>query len=118
SSYSSPLFDMVDALLVVILRPLVCTLFPYTTLFRSWLVCIPFRFYAGNGGTGYRCTGLLLRWRWWLLLCSCVSNHMKKSDHVFQDRKSTRLNSSHVKISYAVFCLQNKIESLSRPIAL
>src|SRR5690606_40655438 len=30
---------------------------------------------------------------------------------VFQDRKSTRLNSSHVKISYAVFCLQKKTKS-------
>src|SRR5438874_9824547 len=29
--------------------------------------------------------------------------------HDFQDRKSTRLNSSHVEISYAVFCLKNKI---------
>src|SRR5690606_40806415 len=29
-------------------------------------------------------------------------------DHVFGDRKSTRLNSSHVKISYAVFCLKRK----------
>src|SRR5690606_39471598 len=31
-----------------------------------------------------------------------------------EDRKSTRLNSSHVKISYAVFCLKKKITSLSR----
>src|SRR5690606_39871189 len=30
-------------------------------------------------------------------------------DAVFEDRKSTRLNSSHVKISYAVFCLKKKI---------
>src|SRR5436309_5062304 len=30
-----------------------------------------------------------------------------------RDRKSTRLNSSHVKISYAVFCLKKKTESLS-----
>src|SRR5690606_41187411 len=31
-------------------------------------------------------------------------------DHIAQDRKSTRLNSSHVKISYAVFCLKKKIK--------
>src|SRR5690606_40968525 len=33
------------------------------------------------------------------------SDTLKKSDYVSKDRKSTRLNSSHVKISYAVFCL-------------
>src|SRR5690606_40673185 len=38
-----------------------------------------------------------------------VKNIRKKNDHVlFLDRKSTRLNSSHVKISYAVFCLKKK----------
>src|SRR5690606_39610559 len=31
-----------------------------------------------------------------------------RADHLQQDRKSTRLNSSHVKISYAVFCLKKK----------
>src|SRR5690606_39628835 len=34
--------------------------------------------------------------------------------HVDQDRKSTRLNSSHVKISYAVFCLKKKINQVYR----
>src|SRR5207302_3270153 len=33
-----------------------------------------------------------------------------------EDRKSTRLNSSHVKISYAVFCLKKKKKKLARPI--
>src|SRR5690606_41079855 len=33
--------------------------------------------------------------------------------HIPRDRKSTRLNSSHVKISYAVFCLKKKIKKLS-----
>src|SRR5690606_39691020 len=32
----------------------------------------------------------------------------KKYENLYQDRKSTRLNSSHVKISYAVFCLKKK----------
>src|SRR5690606_39771627 len=36
----------------------------------------------------------------------------QKSDVIHQDRKSTRLNSSHVKISYAVFCLKKKNELL------
>src|SRR5690554_7393795 len=37
-----------------------------------------------------------------------LDNH-KKEFHHYQDRKSTRLNSSHVRISYAVFCLKKKI---------
>src|SRR5690606_41194636 len=40
----------------------------------------------------------------------CAAVHSKKS----ADRKSTRLNSSHVKISYAVFCLKKKIQTLYR----
>src|SRR5690606_37345986 len=44
-----------------------------------------------------------------MLHCS-LSN---RSDAIASDRKSTRLNSSHVKISYAVFCLKKKIMALS-----
>src|SRR5206468_11980529 len=60
------------------------TLFPYTTLFRSSpeLSCIP-----GNPRCSSRHTGSII---------GC------------QDRKSTRLNSSHDQISYAVFCLKKK----------
>src|SRR5699024_11333317 len=36
------------------------------------------------------------------------------NDHVPQDRKSTRLNSSHVSISYAVFCLKKKRKSITK----
>src|SRR5690554_7667601 len=45
---------------------------------------------------------------------ACQKNDLKEKDHcdqaalVLQDRKSTRLNSSHVRISYAVFCLKKK----------
>src|SRR3989442_1075528 len=42
-------------------------------------------------------------------------NH--KQHHLFQDRKSTRLNSSHVRISYAVFCLKKKNMPCRRPTA-
>src|SRR6266511_5568534 len=68
---------------LMIRRPPRSTLFPYTTLFRSHQE----RIYPGS-----------LRRTCW---------HADRSD-----RKSTRLNSSHVKISYAVFCLKkkNKIE--------
>src|SRR2546430_4260741 len=74
----------------MIRRPPRSTLFPYTTLFRS----------HANLGRGLRDRpGLSVR-----------------SDHVFlaRDRKSTRLNSSHSQISYAVFCLKKKYQS-SRP---
>src|SRR5215469_9520526 len=62
----------------MIRRPPRSTLFPYTTLFRS-----------------PRCSGR----RWIPAACSCLP---------WGDRKSTRLNSSHVEISYAVFCLKKK----------
>src|SRR5690606_40566362 len=38
-----------------------------------------------------------------------MGNHTWDNKNIFEDRKSTRLNSSHVKISYAVFCLKKKI---------
>src|SRR5690606_39278586 len=41
----------------------------------------------------------------------CASAHQSKGE---RDRKSTRLNSSHVKISYAVFCLKKKKNKLSK----
>src|SRR5438874_3870091 len=68
----------------MIRRPPRSTLFPYTTLFRSIFDCLrqrsqPIVVVAG-----------------------------KRALEVLQDRKSTRLNSSHVEISYAVFCLKKK----------
>src|SRR5690625_1988011 len=41
--------------------------------------------------------------------------HMGITKHLGEDRKSTRLNSSHVAISYAVFCLKKKKHQLARP---
>src|SRR5687768_18254812 len=79
-------------------RPPRSTLFPYTTLFRSWVNItsgtgrgpgsVTFTV-AANGETATR-TGTLV-----------VNNQNV-------DRKSTRLNSSHGYISYAVFCLKKK----------
>src|SRR5947207_5863130 len=65
----------------MIRRPPRSTLFPYTTLFRSWQP-------GDLAGS--------LRDRTRRLLVGC------------QDRKSTRLNSSHTESSYAVFCLKKK----------
>src|SRR5437870_10649218 len=70
-------------------RPPRSTLFPYTTLFRS-------RGPRGDGVCDER--NLPLTW-------SAADNVRWK---VALDRKSTRLNSSHVAISYAVFCLKKK----------
>src|SRR5690349_22738221 len=75
----------------MIRRPPRSTLFPYTTLFRS-----PDNVPAE---TGKRATGFTADFSW-----SSVHNRAEAGG----DRKSTRLNSSHVEISYAVFCLKKK----------
>src|SRR5580693_9702097 len=64
---------------LMIRRPPRSTLFPYTTLFRS----------AASGGA-----------------CHCPRRRWRPLDRRLRDRKSTRLNSSHSSISYAVFCLK------------
>src|SRR2546430_2950231 len=76
----------------MIRRPPRSTLFPYTTLFRSPLA-------LGE-------------------ICACAAESIAQLevvdripwlfDRLDQDRKSTRLNSSHSQISYAVFCLKKK----------
>src|SRR5258708_23060128 len=68
----------------MIRRPPRSTLFPYTTLFRSRL--------SGHVGRKHRGR----------------SHHRKGILRRWEDRKSTRLNSSHQIISYAVFCLKKK----------
>src|SRR5260221_7690643 len=70
----------------MIRRPPRSTLFPYTTLFRS------------VGGA------IALRIR----RIAAGRDPQADPDHVGTDRKSTRLNSSHTVISYAVFCLKKK----------
>src|SRR2546427_3531177 len=69
----------------MIRRPPRSTLFPYTTLFRSALLRPHHAARAIAGG-----------------LAACHPGHDRP------DRKSTRLNSSHSQISYAVFCLKKK----------
>src|SRR6202040_4356060 len=83
-------------LFLMIRRPPRSTLFPYTTLFRS------VRYWPGrgDGSDRLRCGG----------------------DRAWPpDRKSTRLNSSHVEISYAVFCLTKRTSGqppAARPLAV
>src|SRR3712207_7665999 len=86
---------------LMIRRPPRSTLFPYTTLFRSWLS------EKGGCGAGPQ-PDLLPRTR-----SSRTARMMKIPTKVpcqlaSTDRKSTRLNSSHANISYAVFCLKKK----------
>src|SRR3712207_7376450 len=94
---------------LMIRRPPRSTLFPYTTLFRSsrpldlekatepWAEALR-RASAGEfrEGGNRLCVPLLARDRWLGVVT------------LAEDRKSTRLNSSHANISYAVFCLKKK----------
>src|SRR5262245_65032300 len=72
------------------------TLFPYTTLFRSGAV------EQAGALLGVERAGAGPR-------CSVLAQHVELSGPApARDRKSTRLNSSHLGISYAVFCLKKK----------
>src|SRR3712207_7389377 len=88
----------------MIRRPPRSTLFPYTTLFRSHAVGrrVVARLVDRRGGpvapAGPGAGGAPRAGRFG----SCRRNR--------QDRKSTRLNSSHANISYAVFCLKKKLK--------
>src|SRR2546428_7039039 len=81
----------------MIRRPPRSTLFPYTTLFRSWL--------AERREPAYRATQVLPR-LWERPVGSW--DEATELPAALRDRKSTRLNSSHDQISYAVFCLKKK----------
>src|SRR5256885_10990148 len=86
----------------MIRRPPRSTLFPYTTLFRSamlWLNCLPL--------TGY-VLGALMHLTLDLMFNAELTPRSITAFYSFTDRKSTRLNSSHLVISYAVFCLKQK----------
>src|SRR2546426_7827440 len=90
----------------MIRRPPRSTLFPYTTLFRSsWRHAggrrraaggrVPLAHVEPQDGTGR-------------LDRSLARRSERRGGHGAEDRKSTRLNSSHLVISYAVFCLKKK----------
>src|SRR3712207_7085641 len=93
---------------LMIRRPPRSTLFPYTTLFRSsrgaaWLV------ERTDGGRTFEPSpiGFYFAKLWY---------YEREYPLIFDaagDRKSTRLNSSHANISYAVFCLKKKNQQLS-----
>src|SRR5690348_17792652 len=90
----------------MIRRPPRSTLFPYTTLFRSGDEDLP----AGREGLGL--AGPLPAER------STGRGELRQGAARLEDRKSTRLNSSHPSISYAVFCLKKKKKSGYHPARL
>src|SRR2546430_12835158 len=97
----------------MIRRPPRSTLFPYTTLFRSLARLDPrFQPRLHVGRFLHRLVEVLLRRQPRRLPVADVGDHADAQEVVAQrddpepDRKSTRLNSSHSQISYAVFCLK------------
>src|SRR5256885_6510280 len=94
----------------MIRRPPRSTLFPYTTLFRSLLlagdrrVVLPDRHVERLRHLAFSATVIEDRGR--------LDARRELLDRV-EDRKSTRLNSSHLVISYAVFCLKKKKKNYS-----
>src|SRR5260221_8163464 len=90
----------------MIRRPPRSTLFPYTTLFRSLLL------FGGDALPGHGNLHAAL---------GIETNFQQLTSHTTGhrvDRKSTRLNSSHTVISYAVFCLKKKKQPSYRQITL
>src|SRR5436305_3652797 len=93
---------------LLIQRPLISTLFPYTTLFRS---IDPGLVHLANSAA------IVSRPETWadmvrpgaILFGYHPGYDPAEKREEAEDRKSTRLNSSHVRISYAVFCLKKKI---------
>src|SRR5437867_9437216 len=91
----------------MIRRPLRSTLFPYTTLFRSDLLGTVYALLRrGFGRLGLFDRCLRFQKQFWSALGFHDTVPVRAGSVI--DRKSTRLNSSHRTISYAVFCLKKK----------
>src|SRR2546426_8401667 len=86
----------------MIRRPPRSTLFPYTTLFRS---LFPFEYNAALPLAPNQAN---------IELLTRVADGLRATGRC-RDRKSTRLNSSHLVISYAVFCLKKKKNTPQHP---
>src|SRR5258707_1609857 len=93
----------------MIRRPPRSTLFPYTTLFRSDRI----REYSRAEQQRDKLSALGK-------LSAGLAHELNNPASAARDRKSTRLNSSHANISYAVFCLKEKTnyQILDKPVTL
>src|SRR2546430_5517602 len=103
----------------MIRRPPRSTLFPYTTLFRSMLrsqSSIRFLYCGGVHATSLLASSSGCRRSSQPMNQSSTTRKMSGVLQRQQDRKSTRLNSSHSQISYAVFCLKKKIVHNATPV--
>src|SRR3712207_8137129 len=89
----------------MIRRPPRSTLFPYTTLFRSASTMDTLVSLGIVAATAWSL--------WALLLGGAGAIGLRMEPTLWPDRKSTRLNSSHANISYAVFCLKKKKNTYS-----
>src|SRR2546422_4082133 len=95
----------------MIRRPPRSTLFPYTTLFRSVVA-------LGDGISFCRVSWTIESRSWKPQNCLLVTLSETDFGPARRDRKSTRLNSSHGYISYAVFCLKKKKPALQHTTCL
>src|SRR5256885_2644278 len=93
----------------MIRRPPRSTLFPYTTLFRSNLGDV------GKKTVPKMCLVSPARHAGTIHTRTFIPHRVHEAIGVLGDRKSTRLNSSHLVISYAVFCLKKKQRRLPAP---
>src|SRR3712207_7873338 len=96
---------------LMIRRPPRSTLFPYTTLFRS----VPSQSTSG-AQSGFTTYGIATSEATRPLLPEAL--YLTEAEWDKRDRKSTRLNSSHANISYAVFCLKKKKQQMTSCIVL
>src|SRR5256885_13062807 len=103
---------MICFFFLMIRRPPRSTLFPYTTLFRSvpllqqMIENVNGKLQTASADTGYWSEANVTEES-----LQGIDLHVAtdRQQHGERDRKSTRLNSSHLVISYAVFCLKKKI---------
>src|SRR2546426_9169140 len=96
----------------MIRRPPRSTLFPYTTLFRSGRLQVAHVAVQDEGGDGLRVIPLGQSARPFRKGGERIGLRFAAANrNPIRDRKSTRLNSSHLVISYAVFCLKKKKEA-------